>query len=104
MKLNIGENIKHLRREKDMTQEEFAEILGVSCQSVSRWENNTCYPDMELLPTISDVFQVTVDSLLGVSEAVEEARVAEYLSRYQTAVSEGDVCECIKIAREGVGE
>ena len=36
MKLNIGENIKHLRREKDMTQEEFAEILGVSCQSVSR--------------------------------------------------------------------
>lgn len=104
MKLNIGENIKHLRREKDMTQEEFAEILGVSCQSVSRWENNTCYPDMELLPTISDVFQVTVDSLLGVSEAVEEARVAEYLSRYQTAVSEGDVCECITIAREGVGE
>lgn len=104
MKLNIGENIKHLRREKDMTQEEFAEILGVSCQSVSRWENNTCYPDMELLPTISDVFQVTLDSLLGVSEAVEEARVAEYLSRYQTAVSEGDVCECIKIAREGVGE
>lgn len=72
MKLSIGENIKRLRREKDMTQEDFAELLGVSCQSVSRWENGICYPDMELLPTISDLFQITVDKLLGISEAVEK--------------------------------
>lgn len=43
MKLMIGDNIKHLRREKDITQEQLAEILGVSYQSVSRWENNACY-------------------------------------------------------------
>jgi len=38
MRLNIGENIKYLRREKDITQEQLAEMLGVSYQSVSRWE------------------------------------------------------------------
>ena len=48
MKLLIGNTIKYLRRERGITQEELAEILGVSCQSVSRWENNTCYPDIEL--------------------------------------------------------
>ncbi len=39
MKLTIGENIKNLRREKNITQEELANIFGVTYQSVSRWEN-----------------------------------------------------------------
>lgn len=38
MKLKVGEMIKRLRKEREITQEEFAEVLGVSCQSVSRWE------------------------------------------------------------------
>ena len=46
MKLRVGEIIKRLRKEREITQEEFAEVLGVSCQSVSRWEKGTCYPDM----------------------------------------------------------
>ena len=104
MKLKIGENIKTLRRANDATQEELAEILGVSFQSVSRWENGTCYPDMELLPTIADHFGVTVDRLLGVDDACEQAQVARYLERFQTAVSRGDINECITVAREGVAE
>ncbi len=43
MKLTIGKNIKALRREKDITQEEFATILGVTYQSVSRWENEVSH-------------------------------------------------------------
>jgi len=104
MKLNIGENIKRLRRSRDITQEEFAEIVGVSCQSVSRWENNTCYPDMELLPTMADFFGVTVDALLGVDDAVEKAKVQVYLDRFQEAVSVGDIDTCIAVSREGVKE
>lgn len=104
MKLNIGENIKRLRRQKDMTQEDFAELLGVSCQSVSRWETGTCYPDMELLPTISDIFQVTADSLLGINEAVEKAHVAQYLERYGEAISQGKIYDAIAAARQGVSE
>lgn len=54
MKLTIGKNLKRLRREKNITQDQLADILGVSYQSVSRWETGLCYPDIELLPTISD--------------------------------------------------
>ena len=39
MRLTIGENIKVIRKSKDITQEQLAEMLGVSCQSVSRWES-----------------------------------------------------------------
>lgn len=63
MKLTIGENIRNYRRKQDLTQEEFAECLGVSYQSVSRWENGTTYPDIELLPAISKLLGITVDEL-----------------------------------------
>ena len=63
MKLNIGETIKRLRKERAITQEEFAEVLGVSCQSVSRWENNSCYPDIELIPIIAEFFGISTDRL-----------------------------------------
>lgn len=104
MKLQIGENIKRLRKEKDVTQDELAEVLGVSYQSVSRWENKQCYPDMELLPVIADFFGVTVDNLLGVDELIEKERVDEYLARFQDAVSCGKIEECISIIRDGVAE
>jgi len=53
MKLRIGETIKALRREHELTQESLAEQLGVTCQSVSRWETGACYPDLELLPVLA---------------------------------------------------
>ena len=104
MKLNIGNRIKELRRSKDITQEEFAEYLGVSYQSVSRWENSICYPDMELLPIMADFFGVTVDSLMGVDDAIEKEHVKRYLDEFQNAISVGDVSACIEIARKGANE
>ncbi len=104
MKLNIGDQIRRLRRERDITQEEFAEVLGVSYQSVSRWENNICYPDIELLPTIADFFGISIDRLMGVGEVTEKNKVAQYISQFQEAVSRGGVDDCIAIARKGVAE
>ena len=104
MKLHIGDTIRRLRKEKDITQDELADILGVSYQSVSRWETGICYPDIELLPVISDFFGVTADKLLGVSENIEREKTAQYLSRFQQAISQGKVYDCIAIAREGVAE
>jgi transcriptional regulator with XRE-family HTH domain len=104
MKLAFGENLRQLRRSQDLTQEELAEALNVSCQSVSRWENNACYPDMELLPTIASFFHTTVDHLLGVSQALEAQRVSAYLEQFQSAISVGDISACIEIARKGVAE
>ncbi len=104
MKLTLGDNIRNLRREKNITQEEFATIFGVSYQSVSRWENATCYPDMELLPDIADYFGITVDKLIGVDKNTEQKEVNRYLEKFQEAVSRGAVYECIDIARAGVKE
>ena len=104
MKLKIGSTIKMLRKEKDITQEDFAELLGVSNQSVSRWENNVCYPDMELFPVIAGIFGVTVDALLGVDNEAEQQKVNAYLAAFQRAITNGHIDKCIQIAREGVAE
>lgn len=104
MRLQIGKRIRQLRRERNITQEKLAELLGVSFQSVSRWESDVCYPDMELLPILGSIFDVTVDYLMGVDQYQERSKVEEYLEKFRTAVSAGNIEECIRIARTGVNE
>ena len=77
MKLTIGENIRSFRRKNDMTQEQLAQRLGVTYQSVSRWENGTTYPDLELLPAISELLSVTVDELIGMPQYEKEKSADE---------------------------
>ncbi len=100
MKLNIGQNIRTLRRAADMTQEELADRLGVTYQSVSRWENGGTYPDMELLPAIADIFNVTVDHLLEHDKSAMEKHLKDLLGRFKTAVAERDHETVIEILRE----
>lgn len=83
MKLYIGENIKRLRRERDMTQEDLAERLGVTFQSVSRWENGACYPDMEMIPVIAGFFGVSADTLMGLDAAREKSRYRRCWTRFR---------------------
>ncbi len=59
----IGKRIRMLRKNKDITQEKLAEILSVSPQSVSKWENGISVPDVELLPIIARYFGITMDEL-----------------------------------------
>ena len=56
-------NLKRLRTAKNMTQEQAAEALGVSTQTVSRWECNTTLPDVTILPNIATLYCVTIDDL-----------------------------------------
>ncbi len=63
--ITVGERIAELRKRKSMTQEELAAIIGVSSQSVSKWENGINMPDIMMLPVIADTFDVTVDMLYG---------------------------------------
>ncbi len=60
----IGKNIKRLRQSKGVTQEQLAEVLCLSGQAVSKWENGTALPDITLLPIIADYFGVTIDELM----------------------------------------
>lgn len=62
---NLGENIAVLRKKKGLTQEALATSIGVSTQTISKWENNTNKPDILLLPIIADIFGVDIDNLFG---------------------------------------
>ena len=64
--LSLGNQIRSNRLRLDMTQEQLAEKFGTSPQSISRWENGTTYPDIEMLPMIASYFGTTIDTLLGV--------------------------------------
>lgn len=61
--LKIGGKIKAKRRERDLTQEELANILYVSKAAVSKWENGESFPDITMLPKIARVFHITIDEL-----------------------------------------
>ncbi len=80
MKLNIGPNIRKYRKEKGMTQEQLAEYLGVSSQAVSRWESGTTYPDLELIPVLSNLFGVSIDVLFDLKEHQKEQAAMEALT------------------------
>lgn len=66
----LSENIKVLRKEKGMSQEELAMKLNVVRQTISKWEQNLSVPDSEMLIKLADIFDVSVSDLLG--ETVEE--------------------------------
>lgn len=65
--MNIGEVIKCKRKKRNMTQAELAEVLKVTPQAVSRWEMGVSYPDIAMVPIISEALCVTADELLGLT-------------------------------------
>ena len=88
--LYIAENIKTLRKSKDMTQDEVAEILGVSPQSVSKWERGDTYPDITLLPSIANLFNISVDSLLGMEKINDDKAKNAVFLEGQRLLRKGD--------------
>ena len=108
MQLDLGNNIRQLRRRGKKTQEALAEALGVTSQAVSRWESGGSYPDMNLIPSIANFFGVSIDELFGYEgERANriETLVAE-IERMNQLNSGKDVClaECIALARSALVE
>ena len=60
----IGQFLKRLRKEKGMTQEQFAEMMGVSGRTVSRWETGSNMPDLDILIQIADYYEVEIKEIL----------------------------------------
>ena len=75
MALNIGENIKKLRAEKGVTQEQLAEHLSITYQSVSKWENNITAPDLYLIPEIAKYFGMSIDKLFQVRRNPNDVKI-----------------------------
>ena len=68
----LGARIADLRKKKGYTQEEFSDMLGVSAQAVSKWENDLSCPDIMLIPQIASIFEITTDELLTGKKAEKE--------------------------------
>ena len=64
MNYQFGNIFKALRKQRGLTQEQAAEFLGISSQAISKWETNSTFPDVSLLPIIADFFNVSIDYLL----------------------------------------
>lgn len=76
--MNIGNVISEKRKALGLTQQALAEKLHVSFQAISKWENGTSCPDIELLPQIAAILKTTIDSLLG----YPSQSVTDYDKRY----------------------
>ena len=63
--ITLGKSILQQRKEKGLTQEALANLLGVTNQAVSKWEADQCCPDVQLLPALADIFGISLDELFG---------------------------------------
>ena len=100
MKRNIGEVIRSLRKERQITQEKLAEALGVSFQSVSRWENGLAYPDITLVPILARFFNVSTDTLFAIENEDLQKRHSEFESTFLQLRSTGNMENCISLMQE----
>ena len=91
--MNLANNLRKIRKENNLSQEQLAEKLGVSRQSVSKWESEQAYPEMEKMIQICDLFDITMDELLNqnvsaVNEAKEEKKnLARHIESFLSYVN-----------------
>jgi len=72
--LELSKKIKQIRNDNKLTQEQFAEKMLVSRTAVSKWENGTCYPSIDSLKYMSQIFNISLDKLLSSEEILEIAK------------------------------
>lgn len=77
MEIRLGEKIKTLRKQKNMSQEVLAQVLGVTFQAVSKWETGAAMPDVSMIPAIARFFEVSTDELFDFNLIEQEERVME---------------------------
>ena len=97
MKSNISENIKFYRKEKNFTQEQLAEAMGVSVGAVSKWESASSVPELSLIMELADFFEISVDALLGykvrdnsAKETAERIDSLQDEKKYDEAIAEAE--------------
>lgn len=103
--MSIGNQIMAIRREQQLTQEQFGSLFHVTRQTVSNWENGKSYPDLQLLVAISDQFGVSLDTLLKedtkMVKAIDRERGLGVVKRekavnhFLTSAGTGLVASCV---------
>lgn len=107
MIMTLGEKLSKLRKEYNYTQEQLADILGVSRQSISKWESDIAYPETEKLIELGKLFECSMDYLLkdevtektgvSVSESTFTKKVTEISKKVMTDKNKGKAKKILKI-------
>lgn len=100
--MNLGNKIETLRKQHNLTQENLAEMLGVSYQAVSRWENNITSPDISTLPILANIFDITVDYLLDVNVSKNEDSINKIYDEHYSLSLNNKINECEKLLEESI--
>ncbi len=106
----IGDRIAELRKNRKMTQEDLANIVGVSAQSVSKWENSQSMPDIMLLPTLASAFDVTVNDLFSIVsyadhfESIHPDKAPEYAYKEVLKAIQLGLCDTDSMSKEELTE
>ena len=95
--LYIAENLKKLRKEKDLTQEEVAVMVGVTPQSVSKWERGDAMPDITLLPTLANLYMVTIDAIVGMDKINEQQTRNNVFLAAHDHIRNGDINAAVQV-------
>ncbi len=90
--MKLHDHIRELRKERRMTQEQLAEVMGVSTASVSKWESAQSAPELSMLMELADYFEVSVDMLMGHTIAPDQ--VAARIERTKELLEAGEVNQC----------
>lgn len=103
--MSIGKRIMSIRKERQLTQEQFGSLFHVTRQTVSNWENGKSYPDLQLLVAISDHFGVSLDMMLkedtDMVKTIDRERAAgtvkreKAVSRFFTSAGTGLIASCV---------
>ena len=88
--MNIGNQILTIRKEKQLTQEEFGRLFHVTRQTVSNWENGKSYPDLQILVSMSNQFDISLDTLLKedskMVQSIDKERVMGIIKHEKSVV------------------
>ncbi len=101
MEIRLGEKIRELRRQKNVSQEVLAQAMGVTFQAVSKWETGAAMPDVCMIPALASFFDVSTDELFDYNRLEREDRVFDFASR-AAKLRDDRPAEAEAILREGL--
>lgn len=104
MKETIGRTIRRLRKERGFTQDKLAEMVGVTFQAVSKWENDIGMPDISQVVPLARIFGVTTDELFGYSESEDKLRLSKLEEQYNETFKSEDIEKRIFVCEQAVQE
>lgn len=100
--MQIGQVIRQYRKEKDMTQEEMANRLGVTAPAVNKWENGGSMPDIMLLAPIARLLEISLDTLLSFREELTQEEIQDFIYTLNTMLREQSFGEAFAYAKEKI--